>query len=336
MNIKDIKKRECFSIAIVGDLIPMLEVRETIIDRRRNDPCRIWGELYHTLQKADLIFANFEGIIIQSDEKRKKQWLPSVFSIGIPPVAVGFLTCFDNLLLSFANNHSADYGREAIEFTMRILEERQIRYVGMGYNIFEANSPRIITTPFMKVSFLAFTDLSSEDCYAGENQSGIAKLTLKNLRNSIGLARQKSDFTIVYLHTTGNVKSAPSFFADDHQRFWARAAVDCGADMIIGNQSHTVQFIERYKGKLIFHSLGAFLYDPKLSLMFAPDHPFYGASQIDRGSVLILKIYIGKKIAFDFYVTRTAYRDGELAVIHDSLSARLFARLIKLCANLNY
>src|ERR1700688_2510434 len=41
----------------------------------------------------------------------------------------------------------------------------------------------------------------------------------------------------------------------------AHAAVDAGADMVIGHHPHELQAIEVYKGKPIFYSLGNFAFD---------------------------------------------------------------------------
>ncbi|HXG23747.1 MAG TPA: CapA family protein, partial [Chthonomonadales bacterium] len=45
----------------------------------------------------------------------------------------------------------------------------------------------------------------------------------------------------------------------------ARAAIDAGADMVIGHHPHVVQDTEIYKGKPIFYSLGNFVFDPSPS-----------------------------------------------------------------------
>jgi poly-gamma-glutamate synthesis protein (capsule biosynthesis protein) len=42
---------------------------------------------------------------------------------------------------------------------------------------------------------------------------------------------------------------------------FARAAVDAGADMVIGHHPHVVQTAEKYEGKWIFYSLGNFIFD---------------------------------------------------------------------------
>src|SRR6185369_10802699 len=49
------------------------------------------------------------------------------------------------------------------------------------------------------------------------------------------------------------------------QTDFAHAAIDDGADIVIGAHPHWVQTTEQYKGKYIFYSLGNFIFDQELS-----------------------------------------------------------------------
>ena len=53
----------------------------------------------------------------------------------------------------------------------------------------------------------------------------------------------------------------------DYQKEIAHALIDAGADLIIGHHPHVLQQIERYKEKLIFYSLGNFIWEPNEKLM---------------------------------------------------------------------
>ena len=46
----------------------------------------------------------------------------------------------------------------------------------------------------------------------------------------------------------------------------SHAAIDAGADLVIGHHPHVIQEIEIYKGKYITYSLGNFVFDQKFSL----------------------------------------------------------------------
>jgi poly-gamma-glutamate synthesis protein (capsule biosynthesis protein) len=49
------------------------------------------------------------------------------------------------------------------------------------------------------------------------------------------------------------------------QRELAHSVIDSGADLIVGSHPHVVQEIENYQGKLIFYSLGNFIFDQSFS-----------------------------------------------------------------------
>jgi poly-gamma-glutamate capsule biosynthesis protein CapA/YwtB (metallophosphatase superfamily) len=74
----------------------------------------------------------------------------------------------------------------------------------------------------------------------------------------IRLARSKADVVIVMLHShePGNESDTPAKFV---QQF-AHAAVDAGANIVVGAGPHRLRGIELYRGQLIFYSLGNFTF----------------------------------------------------------------------------
>jgi len=67
----------------------------------------------------------------------------------------------------------------------------------------------------------------------------------------------RADVTVVQLHAGFQFQRASGKAA----REMARAAIDAGADLVIGHHPHTTQGLEWYKGKLIAYSLGNFIFD---------------------------------------------------------------------------
>jgi poly-gamma-glutamate synthesis protein (capsule biosynthesis protein) len=70
---------------------------------------------------------------------------------------------------------------------------------------------------------------------------------------------------------------------NDAQRSLAHKLVDSGADLIIGSHPHVVQGIESYNDRLIFYSLGNFIFDQ------------YFSSKTQEG--LMLSLEVGEKKA---------------------------------------
>jgi poly-gamma-glutamate capsule biosynthesis protein CapA/YwtB (metallophosphatase superfamily) len=74
----------------------------------------------------------------------------------------------------------------------------------------------------------------------------------------IGLARSKADVVVVMLHShePSNASDTPAEFV---QKF-ARAAIDAGANLVVGDGPHQLRGIELYRGRLILYSLGNFAF----------------------------------------------------------------------------
>jgi poly-gamma-glutamate synthesis protein (capsule biosynthesis protein) len=69
--------------------------------------------------------------------------------------------------------------------------------------------------------------------------------------------RDGADLVIVQLHAGTEYATSPS---PDQVRF-ARAAIDAGANLVVGHHPHVTQTVEQYQGGLIVYSLGDALFD---------------------------------------------------------------------------
>ena len=91
---------------------------------------------------------------------------------------------------------------------------------------------------------------------------------LKELTASIHAAKEQADYVLVALHGHESIqgnRQAPAQF----QVVFTHAAVDAGADMVVGHGPHVLRGIEIYKGKPIFYSLGNFIFQNE-TLDFLP------------------------------------------------------------------
>ncbi len=82
---------------------------------------------------------------------------------------------------------------------------------------------------------------------------------LKELTAAVRSARAQADWVLVSTHVhegaPGDRERPPQFLET-----FARAAIDAGADMVVGHGPHVLRGIELYKGKPIFYSLGNFVF----------------------------------------------------------------------------
>ncbi len=210
-------------------------------------------------QKADVVFGNLEGPISDKGEK-----VGSIYSFRNNPESMEGLNFAGFNVLSLANNHAFDYGKEAFEDTLKRFKETGINYVGAGFNESEAYGPVIKEINGTKIGFLAYTDLGSPYWKATANASGIAWINgelLDLVRQQIKETKEKVDILIVSLHSGEEYTETPTQF----QIEFSKAAIDAGADLAVGHHPHVVQKPEIYNGKYIFYSLGNFIFDQAFS-----------------------------------------------------------------------
>jgi poly-gamma-glutamate synthesis protein (capsule biosynthesis protein) len=204
------------------------------------------------LNSYDLTFCNLECPISKNGAPLSK---PYVFR-GDPSFVEG-LKKSGLKIFSLANNHTLDYGREALLETKEILECNGLHAVGAGNNQSEASNGKIITKKGVNLVFLAFVTIPLEGIVYSEDLPGPAQTDIEGIVGRIRSLRGTSDCMIVSFHWGKEFYPFPS----TQQREYAQRAIDHGADLVIGHHPHVIQSIEKYKGKFILYSLGSFVFD---------------------------------------------------------------------------
>ena len=246
-------------IILVGDIMLNRGVKYKIEKEGNSNFKFPFLKILSELNEADILFGNLEGPI---SERGKK--VGSIYSFRNDPKVIEGLTFAGFDVLSLANNHAFDYGREAFEDTLKRLKEAGIEYLGAGFNEKEAYSPIIKEVNGTKIAFLAYTNLGSPYWKATGISSGIARIDWENLeeiKKDIENVKSQVDILIVSLHSGEEYQKTPTQF----QIEFSRMAVEAGADLVVGHHPHVVQPIEKYKEGYIAYSLGNFVFDQSFS-----------------------------------------------------------------------
>ena len=117
--------------------------------------------------------------------------------------------------------------------------------------------PAIKTAKGMRVAILSYDNIMPQGPFATETSWGLAPINVETLPDDLAAARRQADLVIPYFHWGIEYTKDPTTY----QQGVARAAIDAGADMVLGNHPHWTQAIERYNGKLIIYSMGNFVFD---------------------------------------------------------------------------
>ena len=206
-------------------------------------------------KSADLTFGNLENPVSSRGVR-----VGSIFSFRADPKTIEGLTFAGFDVVSIANNHMWDYGREAFIDTMAHLTEAGINFVGGGHNNEEAHRPVIKYINGTKIAFLAYTEFL-QNAISGIDSAGITKWDIEQMKKDIAEAQQSNDIVVVSLHWGEEYKTQHN----QKQENMAKAAIDAGADLIIGHHPHVRQEVEQYKNGWIAYSLGNFVFDQNFS-----------------------------------------------------------------------
>lgn len=244
------------TLLFVGDIMLSRAVAKQMEKYQNNN----WPflKISTTTREADLAFGNLEGPISYRGTNQG-----SIYSFRAQPEAVEGLKFAGFDILSVANNHIFDYGREALLDTISILKNNGIETVGAGENYEEANKFLIKDVNGVKIAFAAYTNLYPENLEADNDSAGISSFGLEEIKSKIGKIKsfKFSDIVVISLHWGEEYKLEPNLT----QRNIAHSLIESGADLIIGHHPHVIQEVENYKNGWIAYSLGNFVFDQYFS-----------------------------------------------------------------------
>ncbi len=240
---------EEITIAAVGDL--MLGGR-TEPFLKQEGPDYPFRGVMPVLGRADIVVGNLESPI----STRGKAVENKKFTLRAGPIAVKALLSAGIRVVSLANNHCMDFGPLALEDTLRALDENSILYTGAGMDLEDARSPAIVKVKGKTLAFLSYSLTFPLEFFASARRPGTAPGYADFVKADIERVRRSADLVVVSFHWGAELMTA----AKDYQVELGHAAIDWGADLVLGHHPHVLQELEVYKGRLIAYSLGNFVF----------------------------------------------------------------------------
>lgn len=255
-------------LVAVGDLMLGTSVKRTILSRGPRHPFRPFRAL---LNGADLAFGNLETPLSDRGTPTPGKSAASLrdrtnFLFRTPPAAAEGLAWAGFDVLSVANNHTMDYGGEALVDTLDCLEEQQIAAVGGGEDLDAARAPVFVERNGQRIAFLGLSDVLPLYSTATDDTPGIAPARAPKfdrlMAAAIAQARHEADQVVVSVHW-GEERN-PN--ATRRQRSLGHQLVDWGADVVIGHHTHCLGPVERYGNGVIHYSLGNFIMSARVNV----------------------------------------------------------------------
>lgn len=271
------------TLVAVGDVAP-----------DREDPRECFARTRDLLTSADFAFCQLETSLATNGVRSPQARHAVLTTPGVAPAMreAGFTA------VSFAGNHCLDWGNDAFFETISNLTNAGMDVLGAGANIVEARKPVIQEANGVRIAFLAYSTILPQAYWAEVNRPGCAPMRAHTVYEAIEhdqpgtparihtyphredlaamcadihAARQKADVVAVSHHW--GIHFIPYVLAD-YQPDVGRAAIDAGADIVLGHHAHILKAVEVYRGKPIFYSLCNFATDLRMDEAHANSRGF--------------------------------------------------------------
>ncbi len=220
------------------------------------------------LDSADLRFVNLECQL--SDQKGLTVHPDNQLVFVGPPSGAAALKRAHIDLVSLANNHMWDFGKDALFETFDHLKRAGVRYVGAGRTEAEAYGHVVVEAKGRRLAFVAVTGIWNQGPLENHPaRTYVGRADADRIRAQVAAAREDADLVLVSYHGGSEYLAGPTMFV----REVLHAAVEAGADVVIGHHPHVVQGIGWYRNVPILYSLG------NVTMGAHVDHPWsrYGA-----------------------------------------------------------
>lgn len=244
---------------------------DTLLTRKISAHTNPFARIRPPLSSADLAIVNVETSISLRGEPEVKEFtfrsvqdLPS--RLARAGVDVG----------SLANNHSLDFGADALSDTIDVLRSAGVQPVGVGSDLDDALTPAIVRAGGQTVAVFGGSLVVPNGSWAARattpgvvvasTRSDIAKLLV-----AVRAAKDQHDVVIVIMHWGHEGAACPN----QGQQWAARLLRRAGATAVLGAHPHVLQPIvendvtldtrptEPMLHGLIAYSLGNFIWSPR-------------------------------------------------------------------------
>lgn len=227
-----------YSIGFFGDIMLDRDVR-TAIDRKGFE--HFFEESANLLSKADVNIANLEGPVADMKSVSVGAKMESLqhYTFVFDPKTLPTLKEKNFSTFFLGNNHILNFGSEGLNQTKENLSRHGISFFG---------EPGVQTYMAQEKNNIQYALIGYNEFEKGSKEKALAW---------VSEAEGKNQVVVVFTHWGIEYENIPS----SKQKELAHQLVDAGADVIIGTHPHVVQSIEKYNGKVIFYSLGNFIFD---------------------------------------------------------------------------
>ncbi len=158
-------------------------------------------------------------------------------------------------LVSTANNHSLDKGKEGIVRSVSYFRKQPVLMQGTCDRIACQSVLPIGEKNGITYAFFAYTTSTNGISLSEEEDYLVNLYSFSRAQNDISKVKDLVDVILVSMHW-GEEYTA---FPNEEERTIARELSSLGVDLVIGSHPHVIQPIEKIQDTLVFYSLGNFI-----------------------------------------------------------------------------
>ena len=215
----------------------------------------ISNDILRFLHSADHVIPNVEGPVANAEQNTVQSGVQQLLHT-IDPKAVCVLEKMGADIWNICNNHIMDAGEYGIKSTLEEAKKLGVKTIGAGMNIEEARKPVIINEAggiglfgvgYQRACRKADTD--KPGCYSWSDLDAIQK-TIDDIKSTCR-------WCVVVAHAGEEFTPLPSPYTRERYRRY----LEMGADIVIGHHPHVPMNYETVGDKIIFYSLGNFIFD---------------------------------------------------------------------------
>ncbi len=316
-NVETVEEKRTITISAVGDLTlaadrgaPSGVTFNDVFEDEGGDTSYFFRNVSGIFSHDDLTIGNLECALSDLGTRADKS-----FAFRGDPSYVQILKDGSFEAVNLANNHSADYGQEALSDTVANLD-------AAGVLSFNGTDTVVTEINGIKVGLVGVNALNEE----GTSQLVPAIQSVKT---------QGAQLVIASIHWGVEKAEEP----ESEQVTLAHSAIDAGADLILGHHPHVVQGIEKYNGRYIVYSLGNFCFggntnpSDKDSMIFQQTFSFTNGTLVPDDNTQIIPCRISGSDSVNDYQPDIATGEDRTDII-DKITER--SRLVGTDAALLY
>ena len=206
-------------------------------------------EIVEFLSSSDYTVVNVEGAVSAEKASADKALVHSN-----PVECVEWIKKINGNIWNLANNHTTDCGKSGVKSSIDTAHENGFLTIGIGMNEAEAKKTVIIKESggIGIVSVTCFATFAKGDdfgCFSCNDEEEIKK--------AIEEVKKENRWCIIVTHEGHEFAQIPlPYLRNKYHRY-----LEYGADIVVGHHPHVVQNYEKVGDKIIFYSLGNFIFD---------------------------------------------------------------------------